>query len=288
MSFEKVLDVRIFGVTLQNADVYLPVGDSSGDTFTSMVNPLRGTMLWDSCMYVMRGISVNGGATGGSYTVTVMTNAVTGYTGLPIASVTLGPLSKGTLALTNLHNSPSSPLPTHLFIDQTAAGEVSFQVHAIAKQYRGVLSTQGSGSAERVIMGTMLRGASFAGGRFKDGRGMDVDATLAVGTSCTDLGLGKMRLWDSAFYWGINGNSVAGTHDVDIIGTVGGVTFSIASTGIAGALDVAGEKLAVASNFGGQSPNPTAIIWTEVGAGGVSDARVVVLAKSGRGSMGKQ
>jgi hypothetical protein len=37
----------------------------------------------------------------------------------------------------------------------------------------------------------------------------------------------------------------------------------------------------------GISPNPTALIWAVISAGGVSDARVVVLAKSGRGALAK-
>jgi len=289
MSFEKVMDVRLFGVTGQNADCYMPIGDSSGGTFTGKANPLRGTLLWDSCMYVLHGVSVAGGATGGSYTVTVCTNAVGGYTGLPIANATIGPLTKSTVVLDNLHNSASSPLPTHLFIDQTAAGGgIWLQCFAIAKQYRGTLGTAGGkATSERIVQGDMLVGTS-KNRQFTTDRGIDADTTLTVGgASASNVGLNRMRLWDTAMYWAVAGVSVAGTHDVDIVGSVGGTTFSIASTGAAGALDAAGEKLAIASNFYGQSPNPTAIIWTEVTAGGVSDARVVVIAKGGRGSMGK-
>jgi hypothetical protein len=245
--------------------------------------------MWDDCMFVLQGVSVAGGATGGSWTVTIETDAITGYTGMPIARVAgIGPLTASRVVLTNLHNSPSAPLPTHIFIDQTATGGgIWFQCHVLAKQYRGALSASGSGTAERVVHGTMLRGASFAGGPFTDGRGMTEDATFTLGTSGTTMGLHRIRLWDNALYWAVAGVSMAGTHDVDIIGTIGGATFSIATTGTGGALDVAGEKVAIASNVAGLSPNPTAIIWTEVNAGGVSDARVVVMAKSGRGSMFK-
>jgi hypothetical protein len=289
MGFDKTINARIWGVTNQNADVRLTAGDSSGGTFTRQANPLRGTLVWDRCLYVLTGVSVAGGATGGSYTITIETDAVTGYTGLPIARVAgIGPNTRGRVVLTNLHDSPASPLPTHLFIDQTATGGgIWLQCYALAKQYRGTLGTAGANSAERVIQGTMLRGASYATGPFTDSRGMTEDATFTLGTTGSNIGLNRMRLWDTAFYWTQAGNSVAGTHDVDIVGTVNGLTFSIASTGTGGALDAANERLAIASNVGGLTPNPTHIIWTEVNAGGISDARVIALVKSGRGSYAK-
>lgn len=295
MAFSKVVSARMWGVTTQNSDARLTTGDSSGGTFTGLVNPLKGSLLWDRCAYVLTGVAVAGGATGGSYTVTIQTDAVVGYTALPICSVTLGPNSPVTVVMGNSHNSPGSPLPTHMFIDQTATGGgISLQCQVLAKQYRGVLGSPASNTSERIIQGTLLRGASYAGGPFTSGAGMTVDETFALGgASFGTLGLHRMRLWDTAFYWAVAGNSIAGTHDADIIGTIGtaGTTFSIASTnrvlGAGGAVSAANEKVPIESNFGGQSPNPTAIIWTEVSAGGVSDARIVVLAKSGRGSQAK-
>lgn len=292
MAFSKVVETRIWGVTNQNADVRITTGDSSGGTFTPMINPLRGTLVWDDCMYVLRGVSSAGGATGGSYTVTVETDAVIGNTGLPIAEAVIGPNSPTTMVMRNLHNSPGSPLPTHINIDQTAAGgALDFQCHVFAKQYRGTLGTPGIGSAERVIQGNMIRGTSYAGGPFTSAKGFDADETITVGgASCSNMGLHRIRLWDRAFYWVRAGNSISGTHNVDIIGTVGGTTFTIAgtTTGTVGVLDAANERLALPSLVGGISPNPSAIIWTEVTSGGVSDARVIVLAKTGRGSMAKQ
>lgn len=289
MGFDKTVTARIWGVTNQNADVRLTAGDSSAGTFTRQNNPLRGTALWDKCMYVLQGVSVAGGATGGSYTVTIETDAaVVGYTGLPIARATIGPLTARTVVMDNLHNSAASPLPTHLFIDQTATGGgIWLQCHVLARQYRGVLGTPGAATSERILRGTMIRGASYTGGPMVSGKGFDSDETVSVGASFSILGMHRMRLWDTAFFWVQAGNSVAGTHDVDIMATVGGVTVSIATTGAAGALDVANERLAIASNFYGLSPNPSAMIWTEVNAGGVSDARVIMMAKSGRGSMAK-
>src|SRR3989304_3446697 len=199
MGFDKVVNSRVWGVTNQNADVRMTAGDSSGGTFTRQANPLRGTLLWDRCMFVLTGVSVAGGATGGSYTITIETDAVSGYTGLPIARLSgVGPASLTTLVLDNLHQSPGSPLPTHIFIDQTATGGgIWFQCHSIAKQYRGMLGTPGAASSERVIQGTMLRGASYAGGPFTSGAGMTVDETFTIdGTSppISSLGLRTMRL----------------------------------------------------------------------------------------------
>jgi len=290
MSFDKTIAARLFGVTTQNTDVRLPLaGDSSGGTFTGKANPLRGTLVWDRAMYVLKKVAVAGGATGGSYTVTIETDAVKGYTGLPIARVTLGPNSATTVVMDNLHQSPGSPLPTHVFVDQTSTGGgLTCECHVLAKKYRGVLGTPGSNTSERVLQGTMVRGATTTGGYFTDSKGWDASGTFIVGTSATNLGMNRMRLWDSAFFWSVAGNTIDGTGDVDIISTVDGTTVSIATTGIGGAVSAAGEKNALASNFYGQCPNPSQIIWTEVGAGaGVSDPRIVMLAKSGRGSMAK-
>src|SRR5882762_9801083 len=118
---DKCKETKLWGVTNQNSMVRMTMGDSSGGTFTGVRNPLRGTLIWDDCYFILQGVSVAGGATGGSYTITVQTDAVLGYTGLPIASVAgIGPGSKQTQILSNLHQSPASPLPIHLFINQTA------------------------------------------------------------------------------------------------------------------------------------------------------------------------
>lgn len=291
MAFSKVFEGRLWGVTNQNADVRLTVGDSSGGTFTARAHPMRGTLVWDYAMYVLEGVSVAGGATGGSYTITLETDAVVGYTGLPIAGVSgIGPNTRGRVVFTNLHRSPGSPLPTHINIDQTATGGgIWFQTYAFAKQYRGTLGTPGINTSERVLQGTMIRGTSYSGGPFTSAAGFDADETIAVGASFSDLGMRRIRLWDRAFYWAQAGNSISGTHDVDIIATVNGATFTVASTvGVnGGPLSAANERLPLQSNFFGQSPNPSHLIWTEVTTGGVSDARVICLAKTGRGSLAK-
>ena len=148
INFGKVVDARVWGITTQIDDVRLPIGDYTGGTHTSKHNPLRGTLLWDRCLYVLTGVSVGGNATGGSFTVTVETDAISGYTALPIARAVLGPISPWTVVMDSLHHAPCSPVPTHLNINATIASpgstqSVRLQCHAIAKQYRGSLSTQG-------------------------------------------------------------------------------------------------------------------------------------------------
>lgn len=185
MSFEKIVNAPIWGVTSQNADLRTVTGYSSGGTFTGLRNPLRGSLFWDRCMYVLQNVAVAGGATGGSYTVTIETDAVVGYTGLPIARTTLGPNSGTTIVMDNLHQSASSPLPTHMFIDQTATGGgITLTCEVIAKQYRGTLGTPGSNTSERVLQGTMLRGTSAGAiDSGADDQGISADTTFAIGTS---------------------------------------------------------------------------------------------------------
>ena len=288
INFSKVVDSPLFGVTQQVLDVRLPIGHSTGGTHTSRANPLRGTLFWDRCMYVMSGISINGGATGGSFTVTVETDAIAGYTALPIARVRLGPNSTGTVVMDSLHRSAGSPVPTHLNIDQTVANAGttqagSFVVHCVAKQYRGVLGTQGAKSAEHILQGSLAgnQSATSAGGDFT------TDTTLVVGITDTSIGMGRMRLWDAAMFWAIAGSTITGTWEVDIVGTVGGRTVTIATTGTTGNIATIGDKFALANAAYGQCVNPTRVIVTEVNAGTINALEVVGIAKSGRGSMAK-
>ena len=288
LNFSKVVEAHIFGVSQQIGDVRLPIGDSDSDTHTSKANPLRGTLFWDRCMYVMTGISINGGATGGSFTVTVETDAIRGYTALPIARTRLGPLSTGTLVMDSLHRSAGSPVPTHLRVDQTVANAGStqagsFQVHCVAKQYRGVLGTQGARTSERILQGSLAgnQAATSAAGDFT------TDTTLVIGTTDTSIGMGRMRLWDAAMFWAICGSTITGTWEVDIVGTVGGRTVSIATSGTTGNIATVGDKFALANAAYGQCVNPTRIIVTEVSAGSIAALEVVGIAKSGRGSLAK-
>lgn len=285
LSFGKVLDVRIAGFTAINSTQRVKLGDYSGataGTATVGANPLRGTLYWDDCMYVITKASVAGGATGGSYTITIETDALSGalgYTGLPIASVTIGPNSTATggIVIDNTHNSKGSPVPTHIQVTQGATGVCTFDVHAIAKQYRGVLGTAGNKTSERILSGSIMKSVP----------NLTTAMTYYIGTTDTDLGMGRMRLWDSAMFWAVAGSTITGTWDVDLIGKVGGVTTTLASTGTAGTLTTIGDKKVLANNFYGQCANPVQLIVTEVGAGGIAGLDVVGIAKSGRGSMAK-
>jgi hypothetical protein len=248
--------------------------------------------MWDRAMYVLQNVAVAGGATGGSYTVTIETDAVVGFTGLPIARATLGPNSATTVIMDSLHQSAASPLPTHMNIDQTAAGALTLTCDVIAKQYRGTFGTAGANTAERVLQGVMIRGNSSTSD-FSGDEGFNASATFTLGTSGSLMGLNRMRHWDNALFWVVGGSQTDGAYDVDIISSVGGNTVTIATTGVGGALDVAGDsssqRTALSNNFYGQCPNPSAIIWTEETAGdGVSDVSIVMLAKSGRGGLAKR
>ncbi len=291
MGFEKVVETQIWGVSVQNSDLRFVTGVSSGGTPADIANPLRGSLMWDKCMFVLQDVVVAGGATGGSYTITIETDAVIGFTGLPIARVTAGPNSATTLIMDNLHQSPSSPLPTHMFIDQTATGGgLTMACHVIAKQYRGDHGVAGQGSAERIAQGVMLQ--ISGNGPFTGDAGISADTTFTIGTSGSLVGMNRIRLWDSAAFWVVQGDTAIGTHDVDIVATIGGNTVTIASTGTSGALDIVGDstshRVALANNFFGQVARPSTIIWTEGDAGGVSDARIVFMAKAGRGSLAKR
>lgn len=288
LNFSKVVEAQLWGVTAQIADVRMPIGFSAGSTHTSKMNPLRGTLFWDQCVYILSGVSVNGGATGGSFTVTVETDALKGYTALPIARVRLGPNSTGRIVMDSLHRSSGSPLPTHLNIDSTlgAPGNtqtVSLAVHVVAKQYRGVLGTQGQGTAERVLQGSLAgdQRATVTLGDFTD------DTTLVLGRTDTNIGMGRMRLWDNAMFWAVAGSTVSGTWEVDVVGTCAGGTVTIATTGTTGNISATGNKFALANAMYGQAITPTHVIVTEVSAGTINALDVVGIAKSGRGSMGK-
>jgi hypothetical protein len=246
--------------------------------------------MWDKAMYVLQNVAVAGGASGASYVVTIETDAVAGYTGLPIArSATLGGDSPSTIVLDNLHQSPASPLPTHMFIDQTAAGGgITLTCDVIAKQYRGTFGTAGAKTSERVLQGVMIRGNSSTPD-FSGDEGFNASVTFTLGTSGSLMGLNRLRHWDNALFWAVAGNTQNGGYDIDIISSVGGNTVSVATTGTGGALDAGDEKIAIANNFYGQCPNPSAIIWTESSAGdGISDVSIVMLAKSGRGGLAKR
>jgi len=286
MNFGKVKETRLWGVTAQFSDVRLPIGDSAAGTHTSFANPLRGTLFWDRCQYILSGVTVNGGATGGSFTVTIETDALRGYTALPIARLRLGPNSTGRIVMDSLHRSAGSPTPTHLRIEDTitagATQALSFQVHCFAKQYRGVLGS-GGGTSERILQGSLAgnQSATSAGGDFT------TDTTLVVGISDTNIGMNRMRLWDNAMFWAIAGSTITGTWEVDVVGTCAGGTFTIATTGTTGNIATIGDKFALANATYGQAVNPTRVIVTEVSAGTINALEVVGIAKSGRGSLAK-
>lgn len=289
MILDKVVDARIWGVTNQNSAVTLTAtGDTASNTFTPNKNPLRGSRLWDECTYVLTGVSVAGGATGGSYNVTVSAT-IDGVNACKIAqnATTIGPNSPATIILDNVHQSKASPLPNRMAISQAAAGGgIWFQMYVIAKQYRGVLGSPSISSAERIIEGTFIRGNSSTPW-FSGDEGANASATFTLGTSGTHLGMNRMRLWDTALFWAVAGATLNGTATCSMVSTVGGSTVTIAATGAA-AIGVASEVEQMPLVTYGPCPNPTQIIWTKVTGDGISDFRVIGIAKTGRGSMAKR
>jgi hypothetical protein len=290
MAFDKTVDTWLYEAVLVNSSQRMALGPKlSGATqatvTTARANPLRGTLLWDEAMYVITGVTVAGGATGGSYTITLETDAVMGYTALPIASVTLGPnhVNGAAIIMDNVHKCPGSPLPTHVQITQGSTGLCHFTINAIAKQYRGVLGTAGNRTSERVLQGSMLGDATPA-----TPSTITTDTTFYIGRTDTDIGMGKMRLWDNAFFWAIGNSAVTGTWDVDIVGKVGGATCTLASTGTAGTITTLAHKKPLINKFYGCMANPTQVIVTEVSAGTIAGLEVVGIAKGGRGTAAKR
>lgn len=291
MSFSKVVDTAIFTASLLNSSQRMPLsGTYSGatlSTVTALANPLRGTLLWDECIYTITGVTVAGGATGGSYTITLETDAVMGYTALPIASVILGPnhVNGAAIIMDNNHHCPGSPLPTHVQMTQGSTGLCSFTINAVAKQYRGTLGTAGNRTSERVLQGSLLGNPGPGAGTITT---ITTDTTFVLGRTDTDIGMGKMRLWDNAFFWAVGNSATTGTWDVDIVGRVGGATTTLARTGTAGTITALWDKKPLINQFYGCMVNPTHVIVTEVSAGTIAGLEVVGIAKGGRGTQAKR
>jgi len=195
----------------------------------------------------------------------------------------LGPNSPTTVVMDSLHQSASAPQASKINITQTASGgALTLTCDAVAKQYRGTLSTPGSRTSERVLQGQLI---GF-GETPTNGQTMTTSSTWTCnGLSASNIGMNKMRLWDSAFFW-ITGVTVSGEWSAAIVSTVGGNTVSVASCA-ASSVTADGDKVALANSFYGQCPNPTAVIVTENSAGTLN-GNVIGIAKSGRGSLAKQ
>jgi hypothetical protein len=295
MAYDKTLDTWLFEAVLVNSTVRKELGPklSGADlatVTTARANPMRGTLLWDEAMYIITGMTVAGGATGGSYTITLQTDAILGYTALPIASATIGPNHKltGAIVMDNVHQSPGSPLPTHVQITQGSTGLCHFTINAIAKQYRGVLGGNTNKTSERIMVGRLHGDATPATPSSET-----VDTNYPLGNTNT-LGLHKLRLWDKAFFWAIGTSAVTGTWDVDIVSYVhaglAGSTVTVATTSktTAGAISALWDKKPLINLFYGSMTPPASVLITEVSAGTNKGLVVVGMAKTGRGTAAKR
>ena len=263
------------------------VTDANGSTFTP--NPFNGTLLWDSMNYYLTGVSIG---TGASFVIVVETDAIAGFTGLPIAGVSLSTGSSGFVRIPNLHKVPGSPVPTHVNVIRTVGTGTSscaFTLWATGKAQRGNLSTQGGAGkcSDRTLQGAMWNSAR---NRTIDDLAADATFTLtAGGASANFQGLDKMALWDQAMFWFVAGATVNGSWQAAIEGTVDGVTYIIAETtakklnGTSDAASFPNPKVPMEHYYAGSTPRPTRIIINEIDAGGISNAQVVMVAKSTRG-----
>lgn len=264
------------------------VTDSNGSTFTP--NPFSGTLFWDSMNYYLTGVSIG---TGASYVIQVETDAIAGFTGLPIAGVSLSTGSSGFVRIPNLHKIPGSPVPTHVNVIRTVGTGTSscaFQLWASGKAQRGTLSTQGGAGkcSDRTLQGAMWNSARNLS---IDNLTADATFTLSAGGGSANFqGLDKMALWDQACFWLVAGNTVNGSWQAAIEGTINGVTYIIAETtakklnGTSDAASYPRPVVPLEHYYAGVTPRPTSIIINEIDAGGISNAQVVMVAKSTKGT----
>lgn len=274
MAREKVVVATLANVGTQVDDLTIPVGGSSlSGTESSIPNPMVGDRLWNSVA-----CAANVAAIGGSWSIEVQ-GTVAGIAGLPLARVvSLGAPDglAGNFALTNLCGSGSMPTPTHVLFDETAAGGITATVNVVAKTYRGSLSS-GPSNSFRVVEGILFTSAALTADTT-----IDMSANPpSGGTFASFMGLDKYSLWDACNFY-VQSTSVTGTWLVDIIGVIGGVTVSLATSPTIGGA----TKCALVNNFRGPVPKPSGIIFTEVTAGGASFS-VCAIAKAHRGQRHK-
>ncbi len=283
MAFEKVVSGLLWTLTAENDSLnYDQAGLVTGGTGVIATHDhiMSNHKFWDHCVYTTDSMAVSGGATGGSYTITIV-GTVAGFTGLPIARLSdIGPNSPDSEVIPNLHNSTGSIIPTGLSVVQGNTGAITVSVFVDAKTNRGVLSGGATGG-DRVLEGVL---------RTEDALQVDATRTTSVpgGTTFSNTGgMHKMRFWDQAMYW-VKTFITDGTWEVDIVGkTHEGTTITMARTGTGGTIAATEDHCMIpipSLNFAGQSFPPVETIWTEVGAstGGIS-ASVIFSAKTSRG-----
>jgi len=282
MSYEKVSVQNIYTFADQDSDIRMPVGGASASQ-TATHSRFVGDKLWNNCVYTLNNFGIGGGATGGSYSLTVE-GLIDGVT-VGIARVTgLGPNSVTTQILDNLFQSPGGPTPIGVSLVQVSAGGTfNGVVSAIGKTYRGVLPS-GPRDSFRVAEGVLMTYAGLAADITTD----LIANPAAGGTFGSNGALNRLYLWDAAYYCIEIGLGLTGTWDIDIIGEINGATVTLARTGTGGSISATedGTNLPLANQFYGCCVRPTQIIVTEETDGGISFS-VHAMAKANRGQRHK-
>lgn len=262
-------------------------GTSVGNEATTLPNPAAGPKLWDNFFGVL-GVS----ASAGSYTVTLW-GSVNGMT-YQIADAFTGrdnvasPATVGNVPFINRTATACIPTPTHIFIDETAAGNLSGEARFVGKTYRGFYPGRAS-SGDRVVEGRLLGSTAYQGGTnptfFNIALSDNPAAASGGAAGARTAGTGKVRVWDSlCAYANVTGQSGA-SQQLFLIGTVGGwasgtngTTVEIGKTPVfSGVTKVAFQMT------GGAAINPTHVIYKAVGVSASATFQIDFIGKAGRG-----
>ena len=243
--------------------------------------------MWDTFFGVL-GVT----ASGGSFQVTLW-GLVNGMT-YQIADAFSGrdnvgtPATVGNVPFVTRTNTPYIPTPTHIFLDETAAGNLSGEARFVGKTYRGFYPGRAS-SGDKVIEGRLLGSTAYQGGTnptfFNVALSDNPAATAGGAAGARTAGTGKVRVWDKfCAYANVTGQSGA-SQQLFLIGTVGGwgsatngTTVEIARTPV-----FSGVSKIAFQMTGGGFINPTHVIYKAVGVSANATFHIDFMGKAGRG-----
>ena len=287
---DKISDARLYSVTVAADDsvVIIPLsGASVGNTWSSSANLAAGPKMWDN-FFGFIGVT----ASGGSYQVTLWGN-VNGMS-YQLADAFIGrdnvasPATVSNIPFVNRTNTPYIPAPTHIFIDETAAGNLSGEVRFIGKAYRGFYPGRAN-SGDRAVEGRLLGSTAYQGGTnptfFNIALADNPAAASGGAAGARTAGTGKVRVWDKfCAYANVSGQSGA-SQQLFLIGTVGGLASSTSGTTIEIARTpvFSGVTKVAFQMTGGAAINPTHVIYKAVGVSANATFQIDFMAKAGRG-----
>lgn len=269
---DKITHARLFEVAVQPTDTTTIrlAGKSGSEGQSTFTNPFgAGPKIWDRIAYFI-GFSANAG----SHTINLY--GMVNGTSYPIAAWVGVTAVTGYWPMDNLTNTPYTPAPQFIEIDETANGDISLTVDAVGKSYRGFYPARAKGG-DRAIEGALL-GQTIVTVSATHNLSSNPAAAAGGASGAAFRGLDKIYMWDAACFYYETIATTNGSWTVTIIGTVNGVTVPIArAAGINGA-----TKGAFRSYFYGAVPCPTGIIFTEDSAG-TWTGKIDFIAKAGRG-----